>query len=168
MLINVWRTTSFELHSKESNQKWHKITQTRQLIEWTVLHFFLFPAFYQRWTDSKRQKKFFALLLDSLPPFWNNYFWFSYLATLLITFISALVNDSFLFCLSLRIFLNICNVFKNQINKKIKILNKKSKANLPVLTDIFWAINLPPTTASPVHKPCPNVPPIITATTFCQ
>lgn len=32
----------------------------------------------------------------------------------------------------------------------------------PVLTDIFWAIILPPITASPVHKQCPSVPPTAT------
>jgi len=37
-----------------------------------------------------------------------------------------------------------------------------------VLTDILCAINLPPITASPVHKACPNVPPIVTPTTFCR
>lgn len=32
----------------------------------------------------------------------------------------------------------------------------------PVLTDIFWAIILPPITASPVHRQCPSVPPTAT------
>ena len=139
--------------------------QTRQLFEWTLLYF-LCPTFYQRWKDSKSKTNFLPSLSDSLPLFCNNNFVFLFSYSL-ITFISALVTASFLFCFVFQNFLNICNVFKNQINRKIKILNKKSKGNLPVLTDIFWAINLPPTTARPVHKPCPNVPPIITATTFC-
>ena len=40
--------------------------------------------------------------------------------------------------------------------------------DLPVRTDILCAINLPPITASPVHKECPNVPPIVTPATFCK
>jgi len=34
--------------------------------------------------------------------------------------------------------------------------------------DILCAINLPPITASPVHRACPSVPPIVTPTTFCR
>lgn len=41
--------------------------------------------------------------------------------------------------------------------------NDKNKGRiLPVLTDIFWAIILPPITASPVHRQCPSVPPTAT------
>lgn len=36
------------------------------------------------------------------------------------------------------------------------------KETLPVLTDIFCAIILPPITANPVHKQCPTVPPTAT------
>lgn len=40
------------------------------------------------------------------------------------------------------------------------------QVNSPVLTDILWAIILPPITASPVHKTCPNVPPTATPKGF--
>lgn len=33
---------------------------------------------------------------------------------------------------------------------------------LPVLTEIFCAIILPPITAKPVHRQCPTVPPTAT------
>lgn len=34
--------------------------------------------------------------------------------------------------------------------------------HLPVLTEIFCAIILPPITAKPVHRQCPTVPPTAT------
>jgi len=34
--------------------------------------------------------------------------------------------------------------------------------NLPVRTDIFWAMKRPPITANPVHKECPKTPPSAT------
>lgn len=40
--------------------------------------------------------------------------------------------------------------------------HRNTKNILPVLTEIFWAIILPPITASPVHKQCPRVPPTAT------
>ena len=40
-----------------------------------------------------------------------------------------------------------------------------NKIDLPVRTDNFCAIYRPATTANPVHKKCPNNPPIITPST---
>lgn len=47
-------------------------------------------------------------------------------------------------------------------NNKSVFFKKNRKHISPVLTDIFWAIILPPITASPVHKQCPSVPPTAT------
>ncbi len=41
----------------------------------------------------------------------------------------------------------------------------KSIRNWPVLTEIFWAIILPPSTASPVHRACPKTAPSVTPIT---
>lgn len=73
------------------------------------------------------------------------------------------------FCLSL--VLHICREFVKLCIDVTRLLNKHHQSSVdfrrlenssPVLTDIFWAIILPPITASPVHIQCPSVPPTAT------
>lgn len=115
MLINVWGTTSFKIHSKESNQKWNKhFRQGNYLSELSSIFASCFLSKMKRFQKAKQ-----IFLLHYLTHYLSFVIiiLFSCLATSLITFISALVTAFFCFVLSFRIFLNKCNVFKNQINR---------------------------------------------------
>lgn len=54
--------------------------------------------------------------------------------------------------------------FKSTLNGLIHSVQLIS----PVLTDIFWATILPPTTARPVQRQCPRVPPTATPNGSCS
>ena len=54
------------------------------------------------------------------------------------------------------------------MNSAVSANNMKTTppTSVTVLTEIFWAIILPPRTARPVHKLWPKIPAITTAETF--